>query len=121
VNIPSSINLAGLGQPVDKLAKRVRQTYEQLAKAFNGNVEFGNPTSGPVNILGVWASPVTPGVANTDFVVVHNLGKPCVGYDVKTKSAACDVYTSPTANASPNTQIILRASAAGIALTLFLH
>jgi len=105
----------------------LQQIYQQVAKVVNNNIEFGNPTSGPGNIKGQWGSVggstaiVTPGVANTDFTVLHNLGSPAVGVDVKTKDRAVDVYTSPSANASPNTQIILRASVASAAITLFIH
>jgi hypothetical protein len=100
--------------------KRLRRAYELLAVAINGNVEFGNPTSGPVNIRGAWISTTTPAGANSDFTVTHNLGRPCVGYIVATADRAVDIYTSPSANAAPTTQIILRASVASAVVTLFL-
>lgn len=118
MNIQPTFNI--FDSKTDKTWKIMKRLYELLAQAFNGNVEFGNPTSGPANIRGVWASIVTPGAPNTDFTITHNLGRPCVGYIVMTKNAACDVYTSPTANAAPNTTIILRATAATVALTIFL-
>lgn len=118
MNIQPTLDIAG--HQGDKLWQRVRQLYEKLAQAINGNVEFGNPTSGPANIRGVWSSVVTPGAANTDFTITHNLGRPCVGYIIMTKNAACDVYTSPTANGAPNTTVILRATVATVALTIFL-
>jgi hypothetical protein len=104
-----------------------QQTYQQVAKTVNNNIEFGNPQSGAGNIKGQWGKVagsttiVTPGAPNTDFVVTHNLGQPAVGVDVKSKNMAVDVYTSPSANPSPNTQIILRASAASATITLFIH
>lgn len=98
----------------------IRRIYELLATQLNGNVEFGNPTSGPVNIRGVWATVTTPAGANTDFTVTHNLGRVAVAYLVTTKDRAVDVYTSPTANAAPATTIILRASVASAAITMFL-
>jgi hypothetical protein len=98
----------------------LQQTHQLVAKAINGNIQFGNPTSGPVNILGVWKTVTTPGVANTDFTVTHNLGNTVSGVMVGTKNAACDVYISPSANSSPTTQVILRATGVGTVLTLFL-
>jgi hypothetical protein len=122
--VPSTMNTAvPIGHPMkaDPLWKRWRLIYEQVSRTINGNVEFGNPTSGPVNILGVWKGVTTPSIANTDFTVTHNLGRTCVGVDVKTKNGACDVWVSPSVNPNPNTQIILRASVASITLSLFLH
>jgi flavoprotein len=109
-------------QPPDrpKWWQSLQRIYQLVAKAINGNIEFGSPTAGPLNINGVWASLTTPGVANTDFTVTHNLGRTAVAYLVTTANAAVDVYTSPTANGSPTTQIILRASAATVAITMFL-
>lgn len=98
----------------------LQRIYQLSAKAVNGNIEFGSPTGGPININGVWATPTTPGAANTDFTVVHNLGRAAVAYVVCAKNAACDVYTSPSVNSSPTTQIILRATGTTVALTLFL-
>lgn len=105
----------------------LQQTYQQVAKTINNNIEFGNPISGAGNIKGQWGKVngsttiTTPGAANTDFTVTHNLGYPAVGVDVKTKNMAVDVYTSPSANPSPSTQIILRASVASATITLFIH
>lgn len=107
-------------KPPEKWWQSLQQVYQLVVKAINGNIEFGSPTAGPVNINGVWATVVTPVAVNTDFTVTHNLGRATVAYLLCTKNAACDVYTSPTANGSPNTQIILRATAAAVTLTIFL-
>jgi hypothetical protein len=112
--------------PRPKWWQAFQQIHQQLANVVNKNIEFGNPTSGPANIKGQWGSVagsttiVTP-AANTDFIVTHNLGQPAVGVDIKSKNATVDVYTSPTVNASPNTQIILRATNASVTITLFIH
>ena len=98
----------------------LQRIYQLVAKAINGNIEFGSPTAGPINVNGVWAIPVTPGAPNTDFTVIHNLGRVAVAYIVCAKNAACDVYTSPSANASPTTQLILRGTVAGVTLTLWI-
>lgn len=106
--------------PIDILVQKVQRVWQLMAIAVNGNIEFGNPTSGPVNIRGAWISVTTPGVANTDFTVTHNLGRPAAGYLIMTKDRAVDIYTSPTVNGSPNTQIILRATVASAVVTLFI-
>jgi hypothetical protein len=121
MNIPTTLqNLPAPNRPEYKSWLSLRQVYERISRVVNGNVELGNPTSGPANIRGNWTSVTTPGTANTDFTVTHNLGRPAVGYLVATKNAACDVYTSPTANPNPNTQIILRATVINVNLTIFL-
>lgn len=97
----------------------LQKIYQQTAKAINGNVEFGNPTSGPANIRGVWVAATTPAGANTDFTITHNLGRPAVGYILMTSDAACDIYTSPTANPNPNTQLILRDTGGTAHITIF--
>jgi len=121
MNIPATIDvIPGFPAPSkDKTWARFRRVYDLVQRAVNGNVEFGNPTSGSSNIRGNWVTVTTPGAPNTDFTVTHNLGRAAVGYIVMTKSAACDVYTSPTANPNPTTQLILRATAAGVNLTVF--
>lgn len=118
MNIPTTLDVLQISKK-DTLWNRFRNVYRIIVRAINGNIEFGNPTSGPANIRGNWITVTTPGVANTDFTVTHNLGRPAVGYIVMTKNAACDVYASPTANPNPNTQIILRATVATVALTIF--
>jgi len=117
-HIPDHNNIA---KPVLGVFQRLTQQWQELAQVINGTVEFGNPTSGSVNIQGRWATVTTPVSADTDFVVTHNLGRPAVNHSPTTKSAACDVYLSPTVNPSPNTQIILRATVGGVALTFFIH
>lgn len=107
-------------RPTEKWWMSLQQIYQLVAKALNGNIEFGNLQSGPVNINGVWAPVMTPVGVNTDFIVTHNLGRTAFSYLVASKNAACDVYTSPTVNGSPNTQIILRATGSSTTLILFL-
>ncbi len=94
---------------IGSLFMMLQQFWQQLARVINGNIEFGNPTSGPANINGVWITTTTPAAANADFTVTHNLGRPAVGYILmQSINNAGDIYTSPTANPSPNTQLILR-------------
>ena len=106
-------------KPMQHWWQSFQRIYQLVASVINGNIEFGNATAGPGNISGSWITVTTPGTANTDFTVIHNLGRAAAGYLIMTKSAACDVYTSPTVNGSPLTQLILRATATGVTLTIF--
>jgi hypothetical protein len=110
-----------IAKPVLGVFQRLTQQWQELAQTLNGTIEFGSPTSGPVNVKGSWKTATTPAVINTDFTVVHNLGHPVVNHTPSTKNAACDVYISPTANPKPNTQIILRATVGNVALTFFMY
>jgi len=117
MNIRPQIEI--IPKPKPNWWQNFQKLWVQLAKVINGNIEFGNPTVGPSNIRGNWVSVTTPAVANTDFTITHNLGRPAVGYIVMTANAATDIYTSPTANPNPNTQLILRATGTSVALTIF--
>jgi hypothetical protein len=119
MNIPTTLDILGVEGNKDKIWSRFRNVYNRVQRAVNGNIEFGNPTSGSANIRGTWVSVTSPGVANTDFTITHNLGRAAVGYMVMTKNAAGNIYTSPTANPNPTTQLILRASVASLGLTIF--
>lgn len=113
MNVPTQLN----DPPMPGDEKKARPTwwqslqriYQQVARVINGNIEFGNPTSGPANINGVWITTTTPVAANVDFTITHNLGRPAVGYILmQSINNAGDLYTSPTPNPNPNTQLILR-------------
>ena len=98
---------------------RLRRLWEQMARIVNGLLSFGDGINTD-NIAGVWKTVITPGAPNTDFTITHNLQHTAVGYIVMSKTAACDVYTSPTVNADPTHTIILRATAAGVTVVMFL-
>lgn len=106
------------GRP--KWWQSLQRIFQLVTKAINGNIEFGNPTAGPVNINGVFANPTTPGAPNTDFTVTHNLGRNIGGYLIIGKNAACDIYTSPTANPNPTTQFIFRATVGTVNVFMFI-
>ena len=103
------------GSDADKW-QRLRRLYELLARGVNYNISFGSGTESE-NINGVWANVVTPGVANTDFTVTHNLGRVPVGYIVMKKDIATDIYDGSVA--ATVTQITLRATVATVTVRLF--
>jgi len=90
----------------------------QNHKILRGNTSFGDGVNTD-NIDGVWATATSPGTANTQFTVNHTLQRIPVGFDVKKKDAACDVYAGITAWTT--TQIFLKATGINVHLTLFIH
>jgi hypothetical protein len=107
----------GTKRGLSQLYKALQQAWTALALAVNGNISFGNPTSGAVNISGAWVS-FTVATANVDQTLTHNLGRIPAGYIVMSKSEACDVYNGSAA--STQTQITLRGTVAGAIVELFI-
>src|SRR5580765_364114 len=81
------------------------EQWAHLSRAINGKLDFGSPentaqkSSG--NLDGVWPGTLaggytitTPGAANTEFTVTHNLGRIPTGYDVKSIDGPGIVYDS---------------------------
>src|SRR5262249_14994748 len=100
---------------------------KDVYKALRGNISYGgqgsnpsNPTLGLVtdNIDGNWGTVSDSGVADTEFVVTHNLNRVPIGFHVVRQSAAGSFYDSGTAWTS--TQIFLKCSAANVAATFFI-
>lgn len=102
---------------LSKFATMLRKLWTQLAKVVNHGISFGNPTSGADNISGAWFIFTTP-APNTDFVITHNFGRVPVGYLVMTKSASVDIYTGSVP--SDDTTITLRATVAGVVVSMFI-
>ena len=99
-----------------QFVKNLQKTWESAGRVINGQLSFGDGLS-PDNLAGSWVDVVTPGVANTDFTVSHNLGRLPVGYWIMQKDKACDVYQGGVA--STVTQLTLKASVATATLKLF--
>jgi hypothetical protein len=102
---------------LDNFVQMIKNVYQNLVTVINGNIGFGDGTNSD-NISGNWATVITPNVANTDFVITHNLGRVPVGYLVMIKSAAVDVYTGSAA--ATKTQITLRATVTSVTIKLFI-
>ena len=94
----------------------IRRIYEAHARAFNGNISFGNGTQID-NIDGCWASATSPMVPDTDFTITHNLGRVPNGFILFSKSGSCDVYLGSVA--STKTEMTLRCTDINISLLLF--
>lgn len=76
---------------------------QNLFNLINGKLEFDS------NILSQTVE-VTFATANTDTKVSHSLNRTGLGYIVKSKSAACDVYDGNTA--ANNKAIYVRSTVA---------
>jgi hypothetical protein len=105
--------------------------HSHYVRAINGRLDFGSPqgqSKGATgNLDGTWPGTLaggytitTPGAANTQFTVTHNLGRIPVGYDVKSIDAAAHIYDS-NKPAWTKTQIFLKCDQATVHLVLFVH
>lgn len=85
---------------VTQIQQNVRDVLNSAQEDLNNRVN-STPT----------ASGVVFSAANEDVIVTHNMGRAAKGYTPSNPTGAASIYTSPTPNPSPSTQIILRSSA----------
>ena len=106
---------------IDKTAHpdRLKKRFIDISRAVNGNIEFGNPTNGAININGVWISVTTPGVADTEFIFTHNLNRIPTGVLVVSVDKAAVIYASQK-NLWTNTQIRLKCNVATVSFQGFI-
>lgn len=108
--------LSGQGTSLPQLVGHV----EQLNKVLS-NISFGDTSDNLApsqNIEGWYASVTSPGVANTEFAVPHQLGRVPIGFLVFSKSNTGVVYKGATAWTSSN--IYLKDSGISDVLLLFI-
>lgn len=101
----------------ERIFQMLNKAWGRLAVLINGHISFGDGTNAD-NIDGVWSSVTTPGVANTDFTVTHNLGRIPAGYQLMSSDVATTIYTGSVAPTT--TQITLRSTAANAHIKLFI-
>ena len=106
-------------RPVRPIHGKERNNYERVLDRMhdilNGSVNQGQFVNGVAiqgNTDNAHAAATSPGVANTDFPVTHNLGRIPTGFLVVYKAASCDVYAGATAWTT--TQIFLRCTAINV-------
>jgi hypothetical protein len=97
-------------------AKAVLRAWQLLTSIVNGQLTFGDGTNLD-NIGGFWANVADTGLANTDFVITHNLGRVPAGFITFAASIATDLYTGSAV--ATKTTITLRSSVAHAAVRLF--
>lgn len=105
----------------DIVSPNIRRYDEDLYKLINGRkISFGQQVnSGDQNIDGQMVEIADTGLANTQFSVVHNLGRVPLFYDIKYMSLATSVFDSGTTWTT--TQIFLKSSTAHVKLRIFVH
>jgi hypothetical protein len=96
----------------------LHRRFLDISRAINGSIEFGSPQNGPVNMQGFWLDTVTPGVADTEFIVNHNLQYIPTGIIVISVDKAAIVYASQK-NLWTKTQIRLKCNVATVSLQGF--
>lgn len=110
--------------------KQQRDRLQQdIEKQINGGIAFGVPSTVLFrggfhtiaqrcdNIDGVLIKVPNSGTANTEFTIVHNLGRIPVGFDVKRINSASTVFDSGTA--WTKTKMFLKCSGGNAIITLF--
>jgi len=107
-------------------ANNYKKMMKDVYKALRGNISYGhqgfnknNITLGLVtdNIDGNFDAVSDTGVADTQFIVTHNLNRVPIGFHVVRQSLAGSFYDSGTA--WTDTQIFLKCSTANVAATFF--
>lgn len=122
MRVPDQLDLARTGTRqdyvslLDRFQGTVKKYVEKLASVINGQVSFGNGVDLD-NLQGRWINTITPGVADTNFTVDHNLGRVPVGFLVVAVDKAATIYLGTIA--STTTQITLKANAATVVLRIF--
>ena len=113
-------NIAPTKGALDAFASMLQKVYRNLVGVINGRISFGDGSNAD-NIDGVWGTVTTPGTANTDFSISHNLGRVPVGYLVVTRDIAVTIYNGSGGIGSWTTSTItLRASLASANITVFI-
>ncbi len=126
------INFDDLNQIEDpKVRAALISMHSHYIRAINGRLDFGSPQGQSKkftgNIDGVWPGTLansytitTPGVANTEFTVTHNLGRIPIGYDIRSIDAAAHIYDSRKSLWTTKV-MFLKADQATVHLVLFVH
>lgn len=97
---------------------QTQYNLQMLGKVLAGNVAFGATTSNTdkdINISCYKATGITPGVANTEFSIIHSLRRIPIGFLVASVDQAATIYKSTTA--WTNSTIYLKCS--GVSVNYF--
>lgn len=101
------------------MTRRLQSFYPLDDEKLNQNFDLIRTTLNDYEDVEV----TTPASANTDFQVLHKLGRPVAGVVPIKKSAACDLYFSNinADNRNTNQGVWLRATVASVVVTLRLY
>ena len=99
----------------------LRDVVNQIADRMNGGVTFGNGSTASQagNVDAVYATAITPGVANTEFTLKHELGRIPIGFHTTMNTTPGSVYASRPQSWTA-TQVYLKCSAASANITVML-
>lgn len=107
----------------DKQTDNYERVQDRIHEILNGGIDrgsvdsAGNEQPGNMNSKNVLVN--TPGVANTEFAVTHNLNRVPNHFNITYKNKACDVFDSGTA--WTKTQIFLKCSVATVTLKVEIY
>lgn len=119
---PEQLDVSNQGDPqdytsiIDRFRQATKKYAERLANIINGQISFGNGTALD-NMQGRWLNTVTPGVADTDFTIAHNLGRIPVGFITISVDKAGVIYKGSIAWTTSN--ITLKCSTATTTVRIF--
>lgn len=105
----------------DQQAVTLVSTVRDLIAKVNGMVSFGSALTGHRGNLDVAHTDViTPSVANTEFPVVHTLGRVPVGAVLVRRDKVVNIYDSSVGSWT-ETMIFLKADAASATIKVLLY
>lgn len=100
---------------------QVQYSLQIIGNVLAGNVSFGhttNNTDSDINIDCFKATGTTPGTADTEFSITHDLGRIPIGFLVASVNLAAIIYKSTTAWTS--THVYLKCNVATVAYFVIL-
>jgi len=119
---PEQLDVSNQGSPqdyvsvIDRFKQATKKYAERLANILNGQISFGNGIALD-NLQGRWINVVTPVAADTDFTVVHSLGRVPVGFiTIRADKAGVIYYGTIVAT---TTDLTLKCSTATTTIRVF--
>lgn len=103
-------------------ASPLYQAIVNIITRLNGKIDLGTGENQELtgNVIGVCVDVLTPPIADTDFIVYHNLGYVPQRAIVVNKDRFADIKVSPTQTQDTKT-FTLRCSVASATLKIWIH
>lgn len=103
---------------IQGLPVRLVDILNRILAAINGGIQFGSPSSGALNVAGFWKTGTTPGVADQEFTITHNLGYIPSGFIQISVDQSATIYKG--VSTWTTTQIFLKCHQTTVNYTLFI-
>jgi len=122
MRVPEQLDVSNSGDPqdytslVDRFRQATKKYVERLANILNGQISFGNGTALD-NMQGRWINAITPVAPDTDFTVVHSLGRVPVGFITVSVDKAGVIYLGTVPATTIN--LTLKCSTASTTIRIF--